>query len=39
MFYWMHIPSGYSLVMSADAIVNFLVTGLAIAWRIKSEMA
>jgi biotin transporter BioY len=36
---WMYIPTGYSLVMSADTVINSLVGGLVIAWQIKPETA
>jgi hypothetical protein len=36
---WMYIPTAYSLVMSADAVINSLVAGLVIAWQIKPATA
>jgi len=39
MWNWMHVPTGYSLVMAADLVIGWLLAGLVIAWRIKPAMA
>ncbi|MDZ7290008.1 MAG: hypothetical protein ONB44_06170 [candidate division KSB1 bacterium] len=36
---WFYFPADYTLVMSADLVVAWIIAGLVIAWRIKPAVA